>query len=155
MTKRTLPEQIRQLNERIRSNPEMTEGMGNVHLLNVPGRTSGALRSTPVTPLTYAGQRWLVAGFAESDWVKNIRASSWGILTKGKSSERVEVVEVAIEKRAAILQAYVPTLYDSAAFPLGPDAPLEAFAAIAGNYPIFQIIKATPAASIEDAARMS
>lgn len=29
------------------------------------------------------GQRWLVAGWADADWVKNVRASGSATLTKG------------------------------------------------------------------------
>jgi hypothetical protein len=158
MTKPELPEAVRQLNETLKRNPHLTEAMGPIHLLSVPGRTSGQLRSTPVSPLDYDGHRWLVAGFVEADWVKNLRLSGWGILTKGKSSERVTVVEVAPEERAPILKAFVQNMGhisgDSSgpsghfAFAVGPDEPLEAFAKIADHHPIFRIVKATPAPSI-------
>ena len=156
MDKLELPERIRQLNETIKRNPQMTEGMGPVHLLSVPGRVSGALRSTPLSPLEYNGQRWLVAGFADADWVKNIRASGWGILTKGKRSEHVTVVEVPSAERGPILQAFIQHMPGGRfAYPVGPDEPLEAFVALAENHPIFRITKAIPASSIEDAANMS
>jgi hypothetical protein len=154
MTKSELPEDVRQLNETLKRNPQLTEAMGPIHLLSVPGRTSGQLRSTPVAPLDYDGLRWLVAGFAEADWVKNIRVSGWGILTKGKSSERVTVVEVALEERVPILQAFVQQMghmndnpsgpSGHFAFAIGPDEPLEAFAAIADRHPVFRIIKVAP-----------
>jgi deazaflavin-dependent oxidoreductase (nitroreductase family) len=156
MTKPELPEEVRQWNEAIKRNPQLTEGMGPVHLLSVLGRTSGELRSTPVSLLPYAGHRWLVAGFAEADWVKNMRVSGWGILTKGQHSERVTVAEVAPEERASILQAFVQQMRGGRfAFPIGPDEPLEAFAALAERHPIFRVVKATPAPSIEEAARMN
>lgn len=155
MDKSELPERVLQLNETLKRNPQMTEGMGPIHLLSVPGRVSGALRSTPLSPLEYNGQRWLVAGFADADWVKNIRASSWGILTKGKHSERVTVVEVPSTERGHILQAFIQHIPGGRfAFPIGPDEPLETFVALAENYPIFQITKAISASSIEEAASM-
>jgi deazaflavin-dependent oxidoreductase (nitroreductase family) len=163
MTKPELPEEVRQLNETLKRHPHLTEQMGPIFLFRVPGRTSGQLRSTPVAPLDADGQRWLVAGFAEADWVKNLRLSGWGILTKGTRSERVTVVEVAPEERAPILQAFVQQMEhmggDSSgpsghfAFAIGPDEPLEAYAAIADRHPIFRIVEATPAPSMEDAAR--
>ena len=156
MARFELPEQIRQQNEAIKSNPQMTEGMGPVHLLSVPGRKSGALRSTPVSVLEHNGQRWLVAGFAQADWVKNIRVSHWGVLTKGKQSERVQVTEVSPNEGAPILQAFVRRMSGGRfAYSIGPDEPLEAFVAAAPNYPVFQIVEAKPAASIEDAAKLS
>lgn len=155
MAKFTLPEEVRQLNQMLKQHPEMTEKMGPVHLLSVPGRASGKLRATPVSPLNYEGQRWLVAGFAEADWVKNLRAAGWGVLTKGQHSERLTIAEVPPEECAPILQAFVQTMQGGRfAFPLGPDEPLTAFAAIAGDYPIFRVVSATPASSIEEAAQL-
>lgn len=156
MTKLTLPEEIRRLNETLKHHPEMTEAMGPVHLLSVPGRSSGELRATPVSPLNYEGQRWLVAGFAGADWVKNIRVAGWGILTKGRHSQRVTVVEVPSAERAPVLRAFIQTMQGGRfAFPLGPEEPLEAFSAIADEYPVFRIVNTTPASSIEEAARLS
>jgi hypothetical protein len=57
--------------------------IGTVRLLSIPGRKSGKLRSTPVSPLTVDGKSYLVAGFDEADWVKNARAAGWGILAHG------------------------------------------------------------------------
>ena len=155
MTKFALPEEIRQLNETLKHHPEMTEAMGPVHLLSVPGRSSGELRATPVSPLNYEGQRWLVGGFAGADWVKNIRVAGWGVLTKGRHSERVTVAEVPPAERAPVLRAFVQAMHGGRfAFPLGPEEPLEAFAAIADEYPVFRVMSATPASSIEEAARL-
>ncbi|MGA8427866.1 MAG: nitroreductase/quinone reductase family protein, partial [Candidatus Dormiibacterota bacterium] len=39
-------------------------GASPQHLLAVPGRKTGALRTTPVAVMTYEGQRYLVAGYA-------------------------------------------------------------------------------------------
>jgi deazaflavin-dependent oxidoreductase (nitroreductase family) len=144
-----LPEEVLQLNEKLKHNPQLTENMGPVHLLSVPGRKSGGLRATPVSPLEYDGERWLVAGFGDADWVKNLRASGWGILTKGTRNERITVVEVPTEERAPILQAFMQYVPGGRfAFPVGPNEPLRAFAAIAPNHPIFRVTTATPASSI-------
>jgi F420H(2)-dependent quinone reductase len=62
--------------------------IGTMRLLSVPGRKSGRLRTTPVSPLTVDGQRYIVAGHEGSDWVKNVRASGWGILARGRKEER-------------------------------------------------------------------
>jgi deazaflavin-dependent oxidoreductase (nitroreductase family) len=146
MNKFQLPDEVLQMNERLRSNPQLTEGMGPVHLLSVPGRKSGEMRATPVSPLEYDGQRWLVAGIGSADWVKNLRASGWGILTKGTRTERITVVEVPIQERAPILQAFMQYVPGGRfAFPVGPEEPLEAFATIAPEHPIFRVTAATPA----------
>lgn len=153
MDKFQLPEEVLQMNETLKRNPHLTEGMGPVHLLSVPGRRSGELRATPVSPLEYKGERWLVAGIGGADWVKNLRASGWGILTKGTRTERITVIEVPAEERAPILQAFMQHMPGGRlAFPVGPDEPLEAFAAIADSYPIFRVTTTTPVSSIEEAA---
>ncbi len=43
--------------------------MGSEQLLSVAGRKSGQIRSTPVSIATVEGERYIVAAFAEADWV--------------------------------------------------------------------------------------
>jgi deazaflavin-dependent oxidoreductase (nitroreductase family) len=147
MRRQQLPEYVRELNARLKANPRLTEQMGPVHLLSVPGRASGELRSTPVSPLTHDGKRWLVSAFADADWVKNLRASGWGSLTKGTRVERVRVLEVPLEQRAPVIRAFVEQMASGRfAFDLAPDSPPEAFAAAAERYPVFEIVKVEPTA---------
>ena len=49
--------------------------IGTMRLLSVPGRKSGELRTTPVSPLTVDGKRYVVAGLEGADWVKNARVA--------------------------------------------------------------------------------
>jgi hypothetical protein len=51
--------------------------IGTMRLLSVPGRRSGELRTTPVSPLTMSGLRYVV-GLQDADWVKNARTAGWG-----------------------------------------------------------------------------
>src|SRR5690348_15666491 len=67
---------------------------GTIHVLTVPGRTSGQLRSTPVSTLTVNGQRYIVGGMADMDWTRNVRAARWGILAFGRRRERVTLIEL-------------------------------------------------------------
>src|SRR3712207_6049138 len=71
--------------------------IGTMHLLTVPGRRSGEPRTTPVSPLTVAGRRYIIAGLEGADWVKNARASGWAILARGRKEERVGLVELPVE----------------------------------------------------------
>jgi hypothetical protein len=52
--------------------------IGTMRLLAVPGRKSGQLRTTPVSPLMVEGERYIIAGLEEADWVKNARVAGWG-----------------------------------------------------------------------------
>jgi hypothetical protein len=141
-----LPQHIRELNERLKRNPELTANLGPVHMLSVPGRTSAAMRTTPVSPYEYDGQRLLVAGFGAADWVKNLRVAGWCILTKGTRSERVSVVEMSESDRPPVLKVYLQWVNSNAryAFDVDPDAPVEEFASIAAEHPIFRIVEAIP-----------
>ena len=81
--------------------------LGTIHVLSVPGRSTGALRTTPVSPLTVDGKRYIVSPLPTSDWVRNAQAAGWGLLAAGRKSERVRLEEVAdpVEK-AAVLRAF-------------------------------------------------
>ncbi len=45
-------------------------------VLTVPGRKSGKLRSTPVSPMTVDGKEYIVGGFPGAAWVANVRAAA-------------------------------------------------------------------------------
>ena len=141
MDRTRLPDDIRALNARLTADPALTETMGPVHVLSVVGRRSGRPQATPVSPVTYDGHRWLVAGWADADWVKNLRASGWATLTKGTRVERIRAVEVSPEQGALALRAFVQERGGGRyAFGLDPDAPLETFEREAERHPVFQIL---------------
>ena len=75
-------------------------------VLTVPGRKSGKPRSTPVTPMTVDGERYVVAGFPGADWVRNVRAASEVTLTRGRKQERVRMVELSPEAAKPLLRAF-------------------------------------------------
>lgn len=68
--------------------------LGTIHVITIPGRTSGQPRSTPVSPLTVAGRRYVIAGLKDSNWARNARAAGHGQLTKGRTHEEIDLVEV-------------------------------------------------------------
>ncbi len=144
MTRPELPADLVALNARLKADPTLTEGMGPVHMLSVPGRSSGELRSTPVSPVEFDQRRWIVAGWAQADWVKNLRASGWAVLTKGHRAERITVSELAADNRAPILRAFAAERGGMGAFGLSADASLEQFAALADRQPVFEIVTAAP-----------
>jgi hypothetical protein len=81
--------------------------LGTIQVLSVPGRTSGALRTTPVSPLTVDGKRYIVSPVPTSDWVRNAQAAGWGLLAAGRTSTRVRLEQVADPaEKAAVLRAF-------------------------------------------------
>ena len=109
------------------------------HLISVPGRKSGVMHITPVFVLKHAGQRWMIAGFEQADWVKNLRTAGWCLLIHDRREERVAVVEEEDPAtRIPLLQAYLRRAPGgSRGFAIKPDASLEEFAAIAPHHPVF------------------
>ena len=144
MSKPELASELVELNERLKADPTLTEQMGPVHLLSVPGRVSGELRSTPVSPVELEQRRFIVAGWADADWVKNLRASGWAILTKGRRVERVTATELPAPERAPVLRAFAAERGGMGAFGLAADDPLERFAAIADRQPVFEVVASGP-----------
>lgn len=112
-------------------------------VLSVQGRKTGAWHSTPVNPLMFSGQRYLVAPRGETQWVRNIRVSREARLTLGRRSETVGVEEVADRDKPPLLRAYLEEwAWEVKQFfgGVGPDAPDEAFARIAPSHPVFRIV---------------
>jgi len=111
------------------------------HLIRVPGRKSGVMHTTPIFVLKYEGHRWLVSGFGQSDWVKNLSAVGRCILIHDRREERVTVVEINDPKtRAPILQAFARrSPVGDKGFSIKRGAPLEEFVAIAPDHPVFRI----------------
>jgi deazaflavin-dependent oxidoreductase (nitroreductase family) len=76
--------------------------------LEVPGRSSGRIRTTVVNLLTVDGQRYLVAPRGETQWVRNLRAAGGeGTLRLGKRREPFHAIELSDEDKAPILRAYL------------------------------------------------
>jgi F420H(2)-dependent quinone reductase len=116
--------------------------IGTMRLLSVPGRKSCKLRTTPVSPLSVDGRRYLVAGHEGSDWVKNVREAGWGILARGRKEERVALVELPVEDRGPILRRFpreVPHGVQFFRHLYGVSGEPEEFAALAPRCPVFRV----------------
>jgi deazaflavin-dependent oxidoreductase (nitroreductase family) len=110
------------------------------HLLAVAGRRTGRTRTTPVAVIAVDGERYVVAGFDGSDWVKNVRAAGRGALVRGRNVEQVMLVEVPVGARGGILQAFAERVRGGTAFLTVPaDALPDAFAAAAARHPVFHV----------------
>lgn len=68
--------------------------LGTIHVITIPGRSSGQPRSTPVSPLMVEGHRYVIAGLKDSNWARNARAAGHGQLTRGRKHEEIDLVEV-------------------------------------------------------------
>jgi hypothetical protein len=74
--------------------------------LSVGGRTSGRWHTTPVAVLEHKGERYLVSYRGASDWARNLEASRTARLTQRGRVEDIQVADVPVGKRAALLDVY-------------------------------------------------
>ena len=125
---------------------------GTIHVLTVPGRISGQLRSTPVSTLIVNGQRYIVGGMVDMDWTRNVRAAGWGILAFGRRRERVTLIELSPQVRGPILREFprlvpggVPFFRRIYSFPADRAALPDAFAALADRATVFRVEPGKPA----------
>lgn len=78
-----------------------------VCLLSVRGRRTGRWRSTSIAVLGHDGQRYLVAAYGDTEWSRNLRAAGCGRLIRRGPVEEFTAVEVPVEQRAPLIEAYL------------------------------------------------
>jgi hypothetical protein len=113
------------------------------HLLSVPGRKSDRMRTTPVSPFEYAGGRYLVS-FGKTEWVKNARASGWGVLARGRRQQKVRLLELSLAERVPILRQFPVLVPYGVQFfvrvgAVKPPADADSFAAAAPQLSVFRV----------------
>ena len=111
-------------------------------VLAVRGRKSGEWRTTPVNPLTFDGERYLVAPRGNTQWVRNMRVAGGGELRRGRKVEAFTATELPLEDRPRVLRAYLKKWkFEVGMFfqGVGPDATEEKMLAIAPDHPVFRI----------------
>jgi deazaflavin-dependent oxidoreductase (nitroreductase family) len=120
----------------------LSRGIGPApqHLLSIAGRGTGRMRTTPVALVTVDGDRYVVAGFDGSDWVKNARAAGRGQLRRGRTIEDVALTEVPVARRGPILRAFATRVRGGQPFLGVPaTASAEAFTEAAPRHPVFRV----------------
>jgi deazaflavin-dependent oxidoreductase (nitroreductase family) len=117
-------------------------GLRHNYLVQVRGRTSGRVHATPVNVLELSGRRWLVAGRGRTQWVRNAEAAGEVVLRRGRRSVRYRARAVPDAEKPEVLAAYLARfrLTVQRYFPVPAGAPPAAFAAVAGRYPVFELI---------------
>jgi deazaflavin-dependent oxidoreductase (nitroreductase family) len=142
MSKSALPWWLKYVNKLMIGVQRLGVNFGPV-VLTVPGRKSGKPRSTPVTPMTVDGQRYVVAGLPDSDWAANARAAGKATLQVGRRTEAVHMVEMSAEEARPLLRAFpveVPTgvgFIKNAGLVTGPNP--DEFEALAGRLAVFRL----------------
>lgn len=109
--------------------------------LEVVGRRSGRAISFPLVMPVVDGQRYLVSMLgSEVAWVRNLRAAGGEAVLRHGRTERVRLEEIPVAERAPVLKRYLQRAPGARPHvPVDKDAPLEAFAAIAAQIPVFRV----------------
>ncbi len=116
-------------------------GLPHNYLLQVRGRKTGRLYSTPVNVLDFKGGRFLVAGRGRTEWVRNAEAAGEVVLKKAWRRQRFQVHAVLNEEKGEILKAYVDRFRTTVQryFPVPAGSEPKAFLAVADRYPVFEL----------------
>ncbi len=117
-------------------------GFSYNYLLQVRGRRSGRLYSTPVNVVVLDGKRFLVAPRGNTQWVRNAVATGTVFLKRGRRSDEFALRPVPDEQKPEILKAYLDSYKTTVQryFPIPAGSPTENFRALAARYPVFELI---------------
>jgi deazaflavin-dependent oxidoreductase (nitroreductase family) len=117
-------------------------GLRHNYLLQVTGRRTGRLYSTPVNILDLEGHRFLVAPRGETQWVRNARSSGRVWLKRGRSRQSYRVLEMADADKPRLLKTYLDRfrLTVQRYFTVPAGSPAEAFSDLASRYPVFELL---------------
>jgi hypothetical protein len=109
--------------------------------LDTVGWKTGRRSSIPLVLADYRGARYAVSMFGErSPWVHNLRASGGLAVMRHGAPLDVRLVEVPATERAPIIKAYLARAAGGRPhIPVDKDAPIEAFEAIAADFPVFRV----------------
>src|SRR5918993_929370 len=110
--------------------------------LEVPGRRSGRIISFPLVMVVVAGERYLVSMLGEDvNWVRNVKAAEGNVTLRHGRREEVRLEEVAPDRRAPVLKAYLKRAPGARAhLPVDKDAPLAEFERVSSRFPVFRVV---------------
>lgn len=110
--------------------------------LEVTGRRSGRIIQLPLVMVVLDGERYLVSMLgADVDWVRNVKAAGGEVILRHGRREHVYLQEVAADKRAPVLKAYLKRAPGARAHvPVDKNAPLSEFEQVASQIPVFRVV---------------
>jgi len=117
-------------------------GPAHIHLLEVRGRKSGKLFSTPVDLLELNGKRYLVAPRGRTQWVRNAETAGEIVLKKGSKRQNFRLRAIPDIEKPPILKAYLDSYRREVQryFTVTAGSPPEAFVDVVSNYPAFELL---------------
>ncbi len=133
-----------------RANSMLTRALRNgrgpsfMRLLTVHGRTTGALRTTPVVPVLDGDRVWVVSPFGEVAWVRNARATGRVELHRGTEHTTYTVHELDDREAVPVLRRYLSMpsrFFVRRHFDVDAKSPDDAIAAEADRHPVFELAR--------------
>ena len=117
-------------------------GFSYNYLLEVRGRKTGKIYSTPIDLLEMNGKKYLVAPRGRTHWVRNAEAAGEVTLKKGSKRQKVRLRPIPDADKPLILKAYLDTFKREVQryFPIPAGSPVEEFEPLAGSYPAFELL---------------
>ena len=118
-------------------------GMKHNYLLQVHGRKSGKLYSTPIDLLEIGGKRFLVAPRGRTQWVRNAEAAGEVTLKRGSFKQSFRLRAISDEEKPELLKAYLDRFKTTVQryFPVAAGSDAQGFVSVAANYPVFELIE--------------
>ena len=116
-------------------------GLSHNFLVEVRGRKTGRLYSTPVDVLVLDGRRYLVAPRGHTAWVRNALVSGTVALRRGRRREEFRIRALSTVEKPAVLKAYLDRfkLAVQRYFPVPAGSPESAFDSLTDRYPVFEL----------------
>ena len=117
-------------------------GLRHNYLLQVPGRKTGRVYSTPIDLLEFKGRRFLVAGRGRTQWVRNAEAAGEIVLKRGTTRQKYRIRVVSNGEKPEILKAYLDRFRFTVQqyFPVRAGSDPRGFSEIAQRYPVFELL---------------
>lgn len=117
-------------------------GLPHNYLVQVRGRKTGKVYSTPIDLLEINGKRYLVAPRGRTQWVRNAEAAGEVMLKKGRTRLRCRIRPVSENDKPELLKAYLDRFRTTVQryFVVQAGSPPQAFMEIAPNYPVFELL---------------
>jgi len=112
------------------------------YLLQVRGRKSGRVYSSPVNLIEADGKKYLVAPRGRTQWVRNVEASGELTLKRGSAIHRYRPQAISDAEKLPLLKLYLDSFPAAVQryFPIPAGSPPEAFRDLAPNYPVFELL---------------
>jgi deazaflavin-dependent oxidoreductase (nitroreductase family) len=117
-------------------------GFSHNYLLQVRGRKSGKIHSTPIDLLEIDGKHFLVAPRGRTQWVRNAESAGEVTLKRGSQRQKFTLRALPDQEKPEILKAYLDQFKREVQryFPVAAGSSVEAFRELVQSYPAFELI---------------